>query len=328
MMTSYHHCTDNILNIELLSLTLGRDRLCLILWHVVMPPIACGQTWLDANSCRCQLCQTLGGIYLTVTIEDMMKKINLIYKCFSCDAPLNGHCCKILYNICCNKKFCSNNYDYYFAGYGCHEKSSITLTSQGRGGLIARVSASTFTSTNSKAKGNQLLCLPPLNMSESKSVVCSQTKAVLALLRSQIAHWCSCVTIGNLVYLTYVTIGNLVYLTLVTVGNRDTAALSATRAIRRFIQNVPLRTVEMVIVIAGTKVENKQVWSRPNLYRLSVFICVLLLPVCKWTLERTTQKFSSALRQWTISNCLFVCCICYVEETSRYYCYKQYIAVT
>ena len=26
--------------------TVGRDRLCLILWHVVMPPIARGQTWL------------------------------------------------------------------------------------------------------------------------------------------------------------------------------------------------------------------------------------------------------------------------------------------
>ena len=151
-----------------------------------MPPIAREQTWLDANPCRCQLCQTLGGIYLTVTTEDSMKKINLISKCFSCDAPLNCHCCKILY-ICCNKKLGSNNYDYYFAGCGCPEKSSITLTSQGRGGLIARVSASTFTLTNSKAKGNQLLCLPPLNMSESKSVVCSQTKAVLALLRSQSA---------------------------------------------------------------------------------------------------------------------------------------------
>ena len=28
-----------------------------------------------ANHCRCQLCQTLGGIYLTVTIDDSMKKI-------------------------------------------------------------------------------------------------------------------------------------------------------------------------------------------------------------------------------------------------------------
>ena len=26
--------------------TVGRDRLCIILWHVVMPPIARGQTWL------------------------------------------------------------------------------------------------------------------------------------------------------------------------------------------------------------------------------------------------------------------------------------------
>ncbi len=26
--------------------TVGRDRLCLILWHVVMPPITRGQTWL------------------------------------------------------------------------------------------------------------------------------------------------------------------------------------------------------------------------------------------------------------------------------------------
>ena len=26
--------------------TVGRDRLCLVLWHVVMPPIARGHTWL------------------------------------------------------------------------------------------------------------------------------------------------------------------------------------------------------------------------------------------------------------------------------------------
>ena len=26
--------------------TVGRDRLCIILWHVVMPPIARGLTWL------------------------------------------------------------------------------------------------------------------------------------------------------------------------------------------------------------------------------------------------------------------------------------------
>ena len=51
----------------------GRDRLCLILWHVLMPPITRGQTGY-ANPCRCQLCQTLGGIYITVYIEDSMKK--------------------------------------------------------------------------------------------------------------------------------------------------------------------------------------------------------------------------------------------------------------
>ena len=53
--------------------TVGRDRLCLILWHVVMPPIARGQTWLF-QPCRCQLCQTLGWINLTVDIEDSSKK--------------------------------------------------------------------------------------------------------------------------------------------------------------------------------------------------------------------------------------------------------------
>ena len=39
----------------------------------------CPQLHLDrpgcSNPCRCQLCQTLGGIYLTVDIEDSMKKI-------------------------------------------------------------------------------------------------------------------------------------------------------------------------------------------------------------------------------------------------------------
>ena len=34
-----------------------------------------------ANPCRCQLFQTQGGIYLTVTIEDSMKKKNLNFNC-------------------------------------------------------------------------------------------------------------------------------------------------------------------------------------------------------------------------------------------------------
>ena len=47
--------------------------------------ITCGDapncTWY-ANHCQCQLCQTLGGIYLTVTIEYSMKKTAKMYYCF------------------------------------------------------------------------------------------------------------------------------------------------------------------------------------------------------------------------------------------------------
>ena len=54
----------------------GQRQTMYHLMHVVMPPIiiARGQTWVFQPLPICQLCQTLGGIYLTVNIEDSMKK--------------------------------------------------------------------------------------------------------------------------------------------------------------------------------------------------------------------------------------------------------------
>ena len=45
-------------------------------YDVVMPPNARGQTWLFHPLPVSTVPQTLGGIYLTLTIEDSMKKIN------------------------------------------------------------------------------------------------------------------------------------------------------------------------------------------------------------------------------------------------------------
>ena len=48
-----------------------QDRLCLILLHVLMPPIARGQTWL-CQPLPMSTVPKLGWIYLTVNIEDAM----------------------------------------------------------------------------------------------------------------------------------------------------------------------------------------------------------------------------------------------------------------
>ena len=67
--------------------TMGRDRLCTILWHVVMPPIALGQSWLPIERGQTWLCQPLlvstvpnTGMNLsrTVTIEDSMMMMIII----------------------------------------------------------------------------------------------------------------------------------------------------------------------------------------------------------------------------------------------------------
>ena len=57
------------------DVTVRIDILCIILWHVIMPRIARGQTWLSQPlPVSTTGCQTLGGIYLTAAIEDSTKK--------------------------------------------------------------------------------------------------------------------------------------------------------------------------------------------------------------------------------------------------------------
>ena len=74
VFTGRHISSYNMVQFECLSTCVQCSHCsCITLWHVVMPPIARGQTGY-ANPCRCQLCQTLGGIYLIVPIEDSMKK--------------------------------------------------------------------------------------------------------------------------------------------------------------------------------------------------------------------------------------------------------------
>ena len=58
------------------DVTVGGDRLCLILLHVLMPPIAPGQTWLS-QPLSVSTVPNLGGIYLTAAIEDSTKNIIL-----------------------------------------------------------------------------------------------------------------------------------------------------------------------------------------------------------------------------------------------------------
>ena len=48
-------------------------ELCIILWHVVMPQLHVDRPGYT-NLRRCELGQTLGGIYIIVTMEDSMKK--------------------------------------------------------------------------------------------------------------------------------------------------------------------------------------------------------------------------------------------------------------
>ena len=54
------------------------------------------------NPCRCQLCQTLGGIYITAAIEDSTKKIILYIEVYSL-------CCHYVMGACYYSKALFNN---------------------------------------------------------------------------------------------------------------------------------------------------------------------------------------------------------------------------
>ena len=53
----------------------------------------------NINPCRCQLCQTLGGIYLTAAVEDSTKKIILYVEVYSL-------CCHYAMGACYIRRLC------------------------------------------------------------------------------------------------------------------------------------------------------------------------------------------------------------------------------